>query len=183
MYYQPSNWYWTIGADAANVWSSSRAALVPVSDPDYVVWQSDGRSTPNMATMADLENTLRDVYPRGTLKTAAADARFRKAGGGVIIQSLSPAAFFSDPVSRNAISTTYAYAKANPGYTTQWKLSDNTFIAVVEADLLKMESNIQDFVQKCFTEESTLAAGIDGATITTLAQIDAAFAAISNVYP
>jgi hypothetical protein len=38
-------------------------------------------------------------------------------------------------------------------------------------------------VQTCFSCESTTLAGITGGTITSLAQIDAAFAAISNVLP
>jgi hypothetical protein len=37
------------------------------------------------------------------------------------------------------------------------------------------------FVQACFTCESNTLTAINGGSITTLAQIDAAFAAISNV--
>jgi hypothetical protein len=184
MYYQPSNWYWTIGADTGNVWSSARAMLVPISDPGYVAWQGpDGRVPPNMATMADLEDTLRQVFPAGTPKTYAADLRYRKASGGVIISSLSPAAFYTDPVSRNTIDSAHNYAVANPGVTTQWKMSDGTFIQVDEAKLLTMVNTVAGFVQACFTCESNMVTGINGGSITTLAQIDAAFAAISNVYP
>ena len=43
-----------------------------------------------------------------------------------------------------------------------------------DADLLKMVNCIADFVQACFTCERNMVSGIDGGTITTLAQIDAA---------
>jgi hypothetical protein len=39
------------------------------------------------------------------------------------------------------------------------------------------------FVQSCFTCESNTATGITGGSITTHAQVDAAFAAISNTFP
>ena len=36
--YRPSDWYWFIGGDTSNVWSSARAMLVPATDADYVAW-------------------------------------------------------------------------------------------------------------------------------------------------
>lgn len=182
--YAPQNWYWFIGADTNNVWSSARATLVPTSDQAYTDWTnaSPGNLARSVATMADVENILRGTYPPGTPKTYAADVRYRKASGGVIIQSLSPALFLTDAVSRNTMGSALSYAKDNPGATMHWKMSDGTFITVVEADLLKMVNTTAGFVQSCFTCEGDMVAGIDGSTITTLAQIDAAFAAISNVF-
>jgi hypothetical protein len=181
--YNPADWYWFIGADTSNAWSSKSCSLVPTTDTNYVAWTQMDCAPSNAATMADLEAVLREVYPRGTMKTAAADARFRKASGGVIIQSLSPAAFLSDPTSRNTMASALSYARDNPGATTQWKMSDGTFITVIEADLQNMVNTTAGFVQSCFTAESNLVTGITGGSITTLQQIDDAFAAISNVFP
>lgn len=179
--YQPSNWYWIIGADTGNVWSSARAMLVPTTDPDYVAWSGLGLQPLTMASMADLEATLANTYPPGTPRTYAADQRYRKASGSVIITSLSDVPFLSDPVSRNTIARAHDYAVANPGHITDWKLADGvTFIKLDEPQLAHAVQQIATFVQACFSCESTLSAGITDGSITMLAQIDAAFAAISN---
>lgn len=180
--YQPSDWYWFIGADTDNVWSSARAMLVPIADPDYAAWLAAPNHTPTLATMAELEDTLRNSYPAGTLKTYAADSRYRKASGGLTMTSISPVPFLSDPVSRNTLANANEYAKVTP-HTTDWKLSDGSFIPLSPAQLATSTSNMANFVQSCFTKESEMVAGINGGTITTIAQIDTAFATISNVVP
>lgn len=181
--YDPANWYWTIGSDVDNVWSSARAALVPSTDADYQAWTSAGFNTPNMASMADLEDTLRVAYPPGTPKTYAALARYNAASGGVVITSVSAAAFLTDPVSRNAINSADDYLKANASETVDWKMADGSFVSIDAATMTSIANTVAGFVQLCFTCESQLVAGIDDGSVTTLAQIDDAFAAISNVFP
>jgi hypothetical protein len=177
--YRPDNWYWFVGADTDNVWSSARAMNVPISDADYVAWLANHSMTPQMASMAELEDTLRQSFPRGTPRTYAADARFRKASGGATVGGKP---YLTDPVSRNTLGSAHDYAVANPGHITDWKLADGTFIKLDEPGLAHALQQIATFVQSCFSCESTLVTGIDGGTITTLAEIDAAFAAISNVF-
>lgn len=182
--YVASDWYWFIGGDTGNVWSSARAMLLPVSDSTYAAWAAvDGNFTQTVASMDELKATMAISFPAGTLWTYAADRRFRKASGGVIITSLSPAAFYSDPVSRNTVNSAYNYAVDNPAAVTQWKMSDGTFITVDKTKLGIVVNTMAGFVQSCFTCESNMVAGIDNGSITTLAQIDAAFNAISNVFP
>ena len=67
----------------------------------------------------------------------------------------------------------------------EWKLADGvTFIPLDKTqDAHAVQEMSRRFVQSCFTCESQMSAGITDGTITTLAQIDAAFAAISNVFP
>jgi hypothetical protein len=134
-------------------------------------------------TMQELYGVLAAQYPAGSLPTHNAAVRYSKASGGVVISSISAIPFFTDPVSRNTVDSAYNYAVANPGHITDWKLSDGSFIKLTEAQLAKVLQDMAGFVQACFTCESTNATAITGGTITTLAQIDAAFAAISNVYP
>ena len=71
--YQPSDWYWIIGADTGNVWASARAMLVPTSDPNYSAWLDLGGAARQVATMADVEAAM-TVFPPGTPRTYAADA-------------------------------------------------------------------------------------------------------------
>ena len=130
--------------------------LVPTTDPDYVAWSGLGLSAAQRGTMADLEATLANTYPPGTPRTYAADQRYRKASGGVIITSLSDVPFLSDPVSRNTIASAHDYAVANPGHITDWKLADGvTFIKLDEPQLAHAVQQIATFVQACFSCEST----------------------------
>jgi hypothetical protein len=62
-------------------------------------------------------------------------------------------------------------------------MSDGSFITVDQAKLTTMANDIAGFVQACFTCEANTVTSINGGSITTTAEIDAAFAAISNVYP
>jgi hypothetical protein len=62
-------------------------------------------------------------------------------------------------------------------------MSDGSFVQLNNTQIATVNNDITDFVQKCFNCESTTLTGIDGGTITTMAQIDSAYAAISNVYP
>ena len=179
--YHPSNWYWFIGADAAHVWSSAKCALVPVTDPDYEAWVSAGGTAPAVATMSVVENTVALNFPPGTPRTYSASKRYNLASGGLTITSISPVPFMTDPVSRNTIDSAYNYAVANPGHIANWKMSDGSFITLTQAQLTAVLQKVATFVQSCFTCESTVATGINNATITTLAQIDTQYAAISNV--
>lgn len=181
--YTPQDWYWIIGGDNANVWSSKRAMSVPTTDQAYLDWTAAGLAPPPLADMAALEQLLAEQYPPGSLKSYNPDARYRKAGGGVIITSLSPIPFLTDPTSRNTINSGYQYAQANPAHITHWKLSDGTFIQLTSAQMATLNNSVTTFVQSCFTCENTNLTAITGGTITTIAQIDAAYAAISNVLP
>ena len=114
----------------------------------------------------------------GSTSYNAASLRYNKASGGCTIGGKP---YLTDPVSRNTDGSAHDYAVANPGHITDWKLADGTFIQLDEAGLAHALQVMATFVQDCFTCESNTLTSINGGTITTLAQIDAAFAAISNV--
>jgi Domain of unknown function (DUF4376) len=184
----PSNVYnnfWL--ADDARVYGSAKQLITTDADPDYVAWTGLGntaspwpRDNAGNQTNAALQDA---VAPHGLfadLTFYAADARYRKASGGV---SIGGKPYLSDPVSRNTVASAHDYAVANPGHITDWKLADGTFIQLDEAGLAHVLQEMATFVQACFTCESTTVAGISGGSITTRAQVDAAFAAISNVLP
>ena len=73
-----------------------------------------GYQPANAATMADLEATLALAFPAGNAAHLCRRPRYRKASGGVVITSLSPIPFLSDPVSRNTVNSAYDYAIAKP---------------------------------------------------------------------
>jgi hypothetical protein len=179
-----ADWYWSVGGDATHVWSSARAMSVPVADQAYADWQAvGGHYTTPIASMTELYAVLAAQFPAGSLPTYNADARFRRRNSGIIITSLSPATFMSDEASVNDINSSYNYGQANPAATFQWKMADGSFTALDATKITKLHNDALNYVQSCFVCESTNLAAITGGTITTLAQIDAAFAAISNTFP
>jgi hypothetical protein len=174
-------------ADDARVFGSAKQLVTNDQDPDYVAWTGNG----NFATTWPRDNagnqtddTMQAVAgPLGmfvNLKYYAADARYRHASGGVIIGGKP---YLTDPVSRNTVASAHDYAVANPGHITDWKLADGTFIQLDESGLAHILQQMATFVQSCFTCESNTVTGINGGSITTRAQVDSAFAAISNVFP
>jgi hypothetical protein len=56
--YIPSDWYWMIGGDQTQVFSSKRNALVPVSDASYQAWLSLGNTPTQIDTVASLHDVL-----------------------------------------------------------------------------------------------------------------------------
>jgi hypothetical protein len=192
------NHYWVIAG--ANVYFSVSNTIIAPNDPDYVAWLNVNQPS-QIASEADLAVTLQPqnilpawmfnatdtfiqptptTYTHGQLAAYAADARFRKASGGCTIGGKP---YLTDPVSRNTVSSAHDYAVANPGHITDWKLADGTFIQLNETQLAHVLQEMATFVQSCFTCESTTVTNINGGSVTTLAEVDAAFAAISNVFP
>jgi hypothetical protein len=192
------NHYWIIAGSTTEVYSSATNTLVPVADPAYSDWAATNIASP-IASEAELADAARangsqlpawlfnaasfiqpapGTYDKPQLAAYAADARFRKASGGVTIGGKP---YLSDPVSRNTVASAHDYAVANPGHITDWKLADGTFIQLTEAQLAHVLQQMATFVQACFTCESNTVTGINGGSIADLAAIDAAFAAISTV--
>jgi hypothetical protein len=114
------------------------------------------------------------------LKAYSANQRYGKASFGVSIGGLP---YFSDPVARNTLGSAHDYAVANPGHITNWKLADGTFFPLDEAGLAHALQQMATFVQDCFTCESNNVTAINNGTMTTKAEIDASYAAISTTRP
>jgi hypothetical protein len=55
--FTPSNWYWKVGADLTQVYSSAAVGYVPVTDPTYVAWKQKTGGV----TKIDAEQSLWDV--------------------------------------------------------------------------------------------------------------------------
>ena len=64
--YNISNWYWVIGGDQANVWSSTRAALVPVDDTDYVAWLTTNQIHRKYHSMDEARGCLSERFNQVT---------------------------------------------------------------------------------------------------------------------
>ena len=197
-----ANNYWIIAGSETDVYSSATNMLVSMGDQTYVDWTATNTATP-IASETELADVLQALgsqlpawlfeatdtfiqptpttYTKGQLAAYSANARYNHASGGLTISAISAVPFLTDPVSRNTVDSANAYAVANPGHITDWKMSDGSFIKLTAAQIATVLQDMATFVQACFTCESTSLAGINGGSITTLAAIDAAYAAISNV--
>jgi hypothetical protein len=185
----PHSNYWL--ADDGRVFGSAAQTIVTTSDPDYVAWTQALFPTPwprdgaGNQTNAALQDVLTPYGLFVDLAAYAAYARYNHASGGIQVYSVGGAIFFlTDPVSRNTVNSAYDYmTQKGVGTTVQWKMSDGSFITMNTTQMTTVMNAMSAFVQSCFAEESTMVAGINGGTITTKAQIDSAFAGISNVFP
>jgi hypothetical protein len=185
----PYSNYWL--ADDGRVFGSAAQTIVTTSDPDYVTWTQALFPTPwprdgaGNQTDAALQEVLTPYNLFVDLAAYAAYVRYSYASGGIIVTSLGGSVpFLTDPVSRNTVNSAWDYLNAKgTGNSIQWKMSDGSFITLSTTQMNTLMNDMSVFVQSCFTCESTTVAGITGGTITTRAQVDAAFAAISNVFP
>jgi hypothetical protein len=196
MTYRPNRHYWIIGGSGTEVYYSGDNTMKPVADATYTAWltaQTDG--VPNAPTpIADIEALRAVIQPLGLfpewlmktvptfiqpaigiyskeqLKSYTAVARSTRAGGGMIVTSLSPVSFQSDPLSRNTVNSAYDYALTQTGaWTINWKMTDNSFVTLDKTKITTLMSSMSAFVQTCYTCENTTDANIDSGTITTSA--------------
>jgi hypothetical protein len=199
------NNYWIIGGSATDVYSSATNTMVPVGDQGYVDW-CKGNFASSIANEAELADVLRahgsqlpawifnasdtfiqptpTTYSMAQLAAYSADARYRRASAGVKITTISSSTFLSDPVSRNTVNSAYDYSQAQGGsWSINWKMSDGSFVTLSKGSISTLMNNMAGFVQACFTCENNNLTAINAGTMTTLAQIDAAYAAVSNTFP
>ena len=201
--FSPIN-YWIIADSTTDVYAGATNTMVPVADQTYQDWLVTGTPVP-IGSEAELSAVIQSygllpawlfaatdtfiqptptTYTMGQLAAYTAAARYDHAGGGVVVTSLGgPVPFLSDPVSRNTINSAYDFMILKGSGTVQWKLSDGTFITLDKTKITTLMNDVATFVQSCFSCESTTVTNINSGSITTTAAIDAAFAAVSNVFP
>ena len=88
----------------------------------------------------------------------------------------------TDPASASTLSGLAVLATNDSTYTAQWKFADGTFQTMTAEQIIAMGTQGNAYVQTCFDTEAALSAGIQAVppTITTQAEIDAAYAAIAT---
>lgn len=108
------------------------------------------------------------------LKAYAATKRRDVVDGGctVTVQG-APIAVWADAASSGALTALVVAAGINPALTASWKGRDGAFHALNAAAISDLALGVMAFVQEAFETEADAVSGINGASITTLAQIDA----------
>jgi hypothetical protein len=170
--YDVSKWYWYVGDDETQVWSSRLAAMVPAADPEFVEWKQH-EAPSRAATMEDLRIVLAEQYPPGTLETYTAHKRWQKEQAGITLSAGWP--IKTDDRSQAKITGVYAAIQVNPAAVTPWAAADGSVHDVSQAEITAMNTDLLTHINNCFSISADVLVQIAAGTITTREQIDAAF--------
>lgn len=110
------------------------------------------------------------------LAAYASAVRYDKEVGGITYNG-SPIA--TDDRSKQMILGARMVAQADATFTTKWAATDGTIVALDAPGLVALSNAVLAHVQACFLRFASVKADIDAGNITTTAQVDAAFAAIT----
>jgi hypothetical protein len=199
MMFNLQDWYWVVATNASLFYSSARNIYVDSTDANYTAWlamNADGATPiPDEAELWDalarrqLPEWLFDgttfsqpaagVYTQTQLLAYSAEVRYNCEIQGV---TSSGDPIRTDRVSRTAANQTLVYINANPTLTVNWKTLTG-FTALNQAAIVQHTTDINTHVQNCFDTESTVSGDITAGTITTTAQIDAAYQGIRAKAP
>jgi hypothetical protein len=193
-----ADYYWAIGGSTTEVYSSATNTLVPVDDPAFV--ERGGEATP-IASEGELADVLQKnrvelvppwlfgapsfiqpapgTYDQDQLKAYSAYARWEKMGGGIVVNSIP---FPTDPLTLGSLNAAFIYTSDKQVNAFSWKLPDGTFITLDTQGVKDLQNAVSKFGQDCFACEDATADKIDAGTVTDLPPIDAAYAAVSNVF-
>lgn len=116
------------------------------------------------------------AFAKVALAAYAAEARYNKEVGGITYNG-SPIA--TDDRSKQMILGARMAAQADATFNTKWAASDGTIVALDAPGLVALSNAVLAHVQACFLRFASVNADIDAGNITTTAQVDAAFAAIT----
>jgi hypothetical protein len=188
------DFYWKIG-DLGNLYSSKRNIYVDPSDAGYLAWNANGGFAPSIQTEAEVWYYVQNVQPAwmwdGTtfsqpaegaytttqLKAYAQLVRENTANGGMTAEGIP---ILTDDFTRTRISNARTAAQADAAYTTTLLGSNgvlypvnSTQVIAISDDVIALGTNLANTYAMVHNE-------IDSGQITTLAEIDSAFAGVSR---
>ncbi|UZE51130.1 DUF4376 domain-containing protein [Rhodopseudomonas sp. P2A-2r] len=103
----------------------------------------------------------------------AKDASWRKEIGGVVIAGIPVA---TDDRSQLKILGSRVAADADPNWSTEWDAANDQTYPIDAATMIMISDAVAAHVNRCFSIRASVKAAIAAGTITTTAEIDAAFA-------
>jgi len=187
--------YWIIGGSSSEVYSSATNTMVPSSDAAYVAWtevnqvsqipsveelvqplQANGSRLPSWIFNApSFIQPATGAYDAEQLKAYNDDARWRKEQGGLTTTAGFP--IKTDDRAQAKITGVYAASKESPAVVTPWHAADGTVHELDATGMYNLNADLLTHINNCFSISADNYAAIDAGTITTLEQIDSAYAA------
>jgi hypothetical protein len=123
--------------------------------------------------LAALQDVLTPYDIFADLTAYAANVRWKKEVGGMTLNGVD---YPTDRETQSKMGSAFLLAMADPTSTFKWKLSDGTFTPTIDATTMQAVAKaVGQYVNGCFLTEETVAAAVAAGTITTRAQVDAAF--------
>ncbi|MCB2106345.1 MAG: DUF4376 domain-containing protein [Rhodobacteraceae bacterium] len=174
MMFDIADWYWFVGGDRSRAWSSARARFVNADDPDLQAFTAAGHGVQEINSVAELAQVFADSFPAGMLDVYAADCRFRKETGGVVINGATIA---TDRGSQAMTSGAFNYVTVNLDKVISYKTAGG-FVSLTADQVKAIADAVGAHVQACFDKEAFVLAQIAAGAITSVAEIDAAFAGV-----
>ena len=194
MMFDIADWYWFVGGDRSRAWSSARARFVNADDPDLQAFTAAGHGVQEINSVAELAQVFADSFPAGMLDVYAAecrfrketgipagmldvyaaDCRFRKETGGVVINGATIA---TDRGSQAMTSGAFNYVTVNLDKVISYKTAGG-FVSLTAHQVKAIADAVGAHVQACFDKEAFVLAQIAAGAITSVAEIDAAFAGV-----
>jgi hypothetical protein len=197
------DWYWQIvqdihemkAAPATSVYSSKRNIYVdPATDADYIAWRDATTCEPNKAHNesgiwyhvkdfkpawlydgATFSQPSIDKYHAFQLSQYSAMKRWETETKGI---KASGVPMKTDDRSKQMIGNARQAAVADSSFTTTWVGSDGNLYPVNATDMIKMGDAVIGHVDACFDAFANLDPQIRRGAITTLKQIEDAYAGI-----
>jgi hypothetical protein len=199
MTFNPHDWYWFVGDDRSKVYSSARNTYVdPNSDQGYRNWMQNvymGHPAVQFQHESEVWYYVKEFMPawmwNGTsmsqpsegnyqpdqLKAYAEIVRETTASGGMTAEGIP---IKTDDSARLKISNARIAAVADKHYSTTILGSDGNLYPVDDAQIIAISDDVIAFGTKLADTYATVHDGADSGTITTLKQIDDAFAAVNK---
>lgn len=190
--FNPTNWYWAVGGSTAQVYSSASNTYVALSDATFGAWRAAGGVPSQIASEADLWDVLAqagatiaawlfdgatfsqtavDQYSKAQLSAYATFKRYAVETGGITVEAMP---ISTDRQSQAMINGAYNLVQLAPASSLQFK-TDSGFVALNATQIIALATAVAVHVQKCFSAEASASAAIAAGTMTTPAEIDAAF--------
>lgn len=110
---------------------------------------------------------------RAHLHAHAAHLRWQRETGGIVVGGL---AVPTDEHTRNVLTAAYIKASASPSYSiADWKTAPGTYVTLDAATITSIANAVEAHVQACFSANRVVDEAIDAGTVTTVAEVEAAF--------
>lgn len=166
--------------DDGSAYHTGRRCVVPEDDLAYAAWRQAGEVALawtadrfGSQTMSSLQDVLTPLGIFADPTAYAAKVRWEKEVGGVVVGGVQVA---TDDRSKQMIIAARIAAMINPEFTTQWVSANGAITTMNAAQIISVSDAVLDHVQQCFVIYAAVVDAIAAGTITTTAQIDAAFA-------
>jgi hypothetical protein len=206
MTFNSSDWYWFVGGDQTKVYSSKRNVYVdPIMDSDYQLWAANTHGATPIDSEASIWYYTKAFLPAWMFNGAT----FSQPGVGQYTKSqltayltLSQQALFARGVSVNVNAGTSAapllilsdgtnstrsdlgllalFGQTNPTGTKTWIDNNGNATVLTGAQLIVLATLVGNWLTATYSAIPGLVQEITAGTITTFAQIDAAFAAVPS---